>query len=78
MNNNLIIELNVVFARHEQATSDGFSWDLAAMAEKWNLETQATSFTVKQKKRRVKRINAIGDDARRRSPRLEAKRNKLN
>ena len=43
-----------------------------------NLKTKAASFTIKGKKRRVKRINAIGDDARRRSPRLEAKRNKLN
>ena len=38
--------------------------------------TKATSFSVKEKKRSVKRINAIGDDAKRRSPVLEPKRNK--
>ena len=53
----------MVFARYEQATIDGFSLDLAAIAEKWKFQTEATSFSVKEKKRRVKRINAIGDDA---------------
>ena len=71
----LIIEINVVFARYEQATIDGFSLDFAAIAEKRKLEVNATSPSVKEKKRHVKRINAIGDDAKRRSPRLEAKRN---
>ena len=71
MNTNLIVELNIVFARYDQVNIDGFSVKLAALAEKWNLETKATSFSVKEKKRRVKRINSIGDDAKRRSPRLE-------
>ena len=37
MNTNLIVELNIVFARYDQATIDGFSVKLAALAEKWNL-----------------------------------------
>ena len=71
-----LLLINKVFARYDQATIDGFSIELTALAEKWNLETKATTFSVKEKKRRVKRINAIGDDAKRRSARLEAKRNK--
>ena len=75
MDSNLIIELNVVFARYDQATINGFSVDLAAIAEKWALQTKTTSFSVKEKRRRVKRLNANGDVPKRRSPRLEAKRN---
>ena len=78
MDSNLIVELNIVFSRYDQATIDGFSIELTALAEKWNLETKSTTFSVKEKKRRVKRINVIGDDAKRRSSRLESKRNKQN
>ena len=45
----LIIEINVVFARYEQATIDGFSLDFAAIAEKRKLEVNATSPSVKEK-----------------------------
>jgi hypothetical protein len=48
-------EIKVVFARYDQSTIDGFSVDLATIAEKWKLETKATGFSIKKEK--MKKIN---------------------
>ena len=45
MNNNLKIEIKVVFERNDQATIESFSIDLATKAEKWKMKTIAISFS---------------------------------
>ena len=56
-NNNSLIEINKVFGRYDQAAIEGFSKDLNAIAEKWHLQTKATSFSViENKKARIKRL----------------------
>ena len=74
MNNNSLIEINIIFGRYDQAAIDGFSKDLTAIAEKWHLQTKATSFTVIEKKTtKVKRLKEINVANLRRSQRLEQK-----
>jgi hypothetical protein len=72
----LQVEIKVVFARYDQSTINGLSVDLATKAEKWKLETKATSFTIKEKK--MKKINNKNINKVRRWMRLKQKINKIN
>jgi hypothetical protein len=76
MNNQAQIEIHVVFGQYEQTLIDGFSIDLAALAEKWQLQTKSTSYSViHTRKKKFKRLKSMDAHDLRRSARLAAKQN---
>ena len=78
MSNNSQIEINIIFGRYDQATIEGFSKDLAAIAVKWDLQTKATSFSVVEKTtKKIKRKKPIVVSDLRRSKRIEQKQMQL-
>ena len=75
MNNQSQIEIQMVFGQYDKTLIDGFCKDLSALAEKWQLQTKSTCFSIKeQKKKRIKRLDAT---ELRRSSRLAAKQHNL-
>ena len=78
MSNNSQIEINIIFGPYDQATIEGFSKDLAAIAVNWDLQTKATSFSVVERTtKRIKRKEPIVVSDLRRSQRIEQKQKKL-
>ena len=51
MNNQSQIEIQMVFCQYDQTLIDGFSKDLAALAEKWQLQTKSTCYSIKEQKK---------------------------
>ena len=51
MNNHSQIEIQMVFGQYDQTLIDGFSKDLAALAEKWQLQTKSTCYSFKETKK---------------------------
>ena len=75
MTNNTQIEINIIFGRYDQTAIKGFNKDLTAIAEKWDLKTKYTSFSVVEKqKSNVKRLKDIDASGVRRSKRLAEKK----